>query len=367
MKQKKIRSVLVLSLVFIAITVAVSYLLESNSVKLPAVVFTDKVALSSEVESVLKQYHVVSMQAVEKNSLVAELENTKLPLMLENLKNEKRKYEDLIKSAESGDLLKSELYELDGDIEKKRIELEEARSDLVKITAKLAMLEPHYEGSKKKYDASRRMHEAGILNNSDFEKAGKDFWSVQDDYFDLKSDSLVAAQTIISTQSIINLLQARKKIFSGSADILASKHLIDINKVEADISDLQASVEKLKIYAPISGIITDLNFSPGERVSKGDVVAEIADLSNVWVIAYGSSSNRHKVDVGQKVIIYAGNNKKISGKIVTVSPIMEKVRALSSSFETVSTFSKIEIKFDDMQEALKYVTPGERLFVRVHF
>jgi multidrug resistance efflux pump len=367
MKQLRVRNILIISVILILVIILSSYMIESNSVKLPAVVFSDKVALSADVEAVLKSYQVTLMQEVAQGDLTAELESPRLSMMLENLKNEKRKYEELIRSAESGDVLKTEIYELDKDVQENRMELEEARSDIVKLTEKLRFMEERYQISKKKYDASKRMYDAGILNNSDFEKAGREFWSVHDEYYDLKGDSLVASEIIKSSGHIIDLLQARKKIFSGNANMLASRHLIDINKVEADISDLQASVNKLRIFSPISGIVTDINFSAGERVSKGDVVAEVADLKNVWITAYGSSSNRHKVQVGQKVVVYAGNNKKVPGFVTAVSPVMERVRSLSSSFETVSTFTKIEVRFDDNQEALKYITPGERLFVRIYF
>lgn len=367
MKQSKIRTVLFLALVFIAVTVFLSYVVESKSVKLPAMVNTDKVALSADFDATLKNNYVISMQEVGKDALIAELENPRLPRMLENLKNEKGKYEDLIKSAKTGILRDAEFLELDEEIQKNRIELEEAKLEISKIRGKMTIMEDLVANVRKKYEANKRLYDAGLLNNNDFEKASRDYWEIHDDYYELKGDSLVASEVVKSSQNIINLLQARKKILSGNAEILAARHMVDINKVEADISDLESSVERLMIVSPIAGVVTEINFNPGERVAKGEIVAEVADLTNVRVIAYGSSSNRHKIEVGQKVVVYAGNNKKIEARVAAVSPVMEKIRSLSTSFETVNTFSKIEIKFDDLEDALKYITPGERLFVRIYF
>jgi HlyD family secretion protein len=149
--------------------------------------------------------------------------------------------------------------------------------------------------------------------------------------------------------------------------MLASKHIIDLNEVEADLNDLQEEIKNLNIYSPIDGIITDLNYRAGEKIDIGDVVAEIADLSNIWITAYGSSSSRQKVKIGQKVRVFCDCKEKLWGEVVTVSPVMEKVKALSTSYETVNTYTKIEIKLINISEALKYITPGERIFVRIYF
>ncbi len=367
MKNKQIRNILVLSIIALVIIVAISYVIESKSQKLPALVVSDKVFVSSEVDGILNKYLVTSMQKVSKNDLIAEIDNSKLPFKLETLKNEKQKYEDLIHSAKSGDYLKTELYKLDEDIQDNQIDLEEAKLEIKKVLEKYKFMEERYASSKKKYDANVKLYDKGILNTSDFNKAAEDFWDVHKEYYELKGDSLVASETIKSSRNIIRLLQARKDILANNVDILASKNLIDLNEIEADINDLHEEIKSLQVYSPINGIVTDINYRPGEKIDKGDVIAEIADLSNVWIIAYGSSSTRQKVKVGQMVRIYCDCSKKIIGQVVTVSPVMEKVKSLSSTFETANTYIKMEIKFDNMQEALKHVTPGERLFVRIYF
>jgi len=307
------------------------------------------------------------MQEVAQNDLIAIVNNSRLMLKLETLRIERDKYVELITSASSGDYLKTEMYDLEQDIQKNRKDLEEAKLELNKIRDKHAYTNERYTLGKKKYDATQKLHDKAILSNSDFEKEVRNFRDVQNEYSELKADSLIAIETIKSSQSIINLLQARKGIMSSNVDILAAEYLIDLNDVDAKIKDLEEDIKSLQVYSPIAGIVTDINYLPGENISKGDIIAEIADLSNIWVIAYGSSFSRHKVKVGQKVKIYSGSGDKILGKVVTVSPVMEKVKSLSSSFETDNTYSKIEIKFDNLAEAMRHITPGERLFVRKFF
>ena len=367
MKKKKIRHILILSLVIIAITMVVSYITESSSQKLPAVVRSDKVFVSAEVDGVLKEFSVTSMQKVQKNDPLAVIENSKLPLQLETLKNEIRKYEEMIASAQGGDFLEFELLELEEDIQKNKIDLEEARLEIKKIIDKLDFMEQRHIVTKKQYEANKKLYSSGLINNSDFEKVSDDYWKVHEDYFDLKGDSLIAYESMQTSQLIINTLNARKKILSQSTNVLASEYLIDMSEVLVDINELEEQIKSLYIVSPIAGVVTDLNFRPGEGVEEADVIMEIADLSNVWIIAYGDSQSNHRIKVGQRASVKSGSGKKIWGKVVTVSPVMERVTALSTSFETVNTYSKIEISFEDQEEALKYITPGERLFARIYF
>jgi multidrug resistance efflux pump len=367
MKKQKVLSVMLLSLVVITLICILSYHIEARSQKLPALISSDKIIVCSAVDGLLKSYGVTSMQKVEKNGLIAEITNSRLPYKLETLKKEKAKYEELINSAHSGDFLKTELYGLDEDIQANQTDLEKAKLSIKKTNEKLILMRDRFNSGQKKYEADRTLYNQGILGNTDFDKATKDFWDVNKEYTELRNDSLTALQIMKSSQNIINLLLARKKILSNNVDMLAAKYLIDLNSVDADINDLEQEVKNFHIYSPISGVVTDINYLPGENIDKGDVVAEIADLSHVWVIAYGMSSASHRIKSGQKVRILCDAKHKLWGTVSTVSPVMEKVKSLSSSFETANTYVKIEVNFINMGDALKYITPGERLFIRIYF
>jgi multidrug resistance efflux pump len=152
---------------------------------------------------------------------------------------------------------------------------------------------------------------------------------------------------------------------SSNSTVLAAKSLIDLDKINAEILEVEDEINHLTIISPSMGIITDINYQSGETVKDGDVIAEIADISNVWITAYGNSYSRKNIKTGNYVQIYTNDNLKIDGSVKSVSPVMEKVKSLSTSFETANTYLKIEIDFDDPETALENLTPGERLFVRV--
>jgi hypothetical protein len=368
MKKSKIIALITVSSFFVLILIVIlSFLLESRSAMLPAVVRSEKIFVSAEVDGIIREFFVTSMQEVDIGDPIVAIENNKLPFQLTNLKNEKEKYEEWIESARSGDLREMKTSDIETDIEKAKINLANSRMELINVSEKLQVMNKLYPNAKIKFETSADLFDLGFLSNADFAKAANDFWRIHDDYFDLKADSLVAYESVQIYQKLINTLDNQKNIVQKNANILVARYMVDLDKVLTDINDLEEEIKSLFVRSPSKGVVTDLNFQPGESVEDGDVIVEIADLSRVWVIAYGDAHLRHRAKVGQKVRIYTASGKKIWGEVVTVSPVMERVRALTTSFETANTYSKFEIIFEDQDEALQYITPGERLFARIFF
>ena len=159
----------------------------------------------------------------------------------------------------------------------------------------------------------------------------------------------------------------QKALYKENVSLIAEKYIIELAKINSEIIELEDEIASLNIYSPSDGYITKLNFSPGENVSKGDQIAEISDVGNMWIVAFGNSFSRQKVTKGMRVKVYCTNEKKISGKIESISPIMDRISSLSTKFETVNSYTKIEISLDNNEDAANNLSPGERLFIRVFF
>jgi SPX domain protein involved in polyphosphate accumulation len=79
---------------------------------------------------------------------------------------------------------------------------------------------------------------------------------------------------------------------------------------------------------------------------------------------------KKQIKAANKGLKGAQKTYKLVRKLIALNslvPVMEKVKALSSTFETVNTYSRIVIDFVDPANAMKVITPGERLFVRIQF
>ncbi|HHV73770.1 MAG TPA: efflux RND transporter periplasmic adaptor subunit [Thermoanaerobacterium sp.] len=118
-----------------------------------------------------------------------------------------------------------------------------------------------------------------------------------------------------------------------------------------DLSNLM--VKKGVITSPISGTITDTYFNAGEIITPGGNIAEISDLSNLWIKIYVPEKYLYKVSLNKDVTISVNSiNKKISGKVVYISPNGEftpKNATTESSKEDIVYEVKIQIK-DNVKE-----------------
>jgi len=365
MKRQKIKLIFFASIIVMILVVILSYNIEIRSQKLPAVVRSEKVFITTEVSGTVEEYFVSSMQEVNPDDKIVQLENSRLPVKLQILKQEKEKYQALISSSQSGDLLKLELFKLEDNILKNTNDLQKIEMELQSISDKLTLSRSKFIRSQKQYDAQKKLFSKTLITAEEFNAETNEYLSKLAKLNKLKNDSLLAFTEKETVQNIISMQKAEKLIFKSNNSILASKYLIDLDEVNAKINSLEQDIANLTIVSPIKGIVTDIRNRPGEKVKNGDVIVEISDMNKVWIIAYGNSYSSQKIEIGSTAKIYCGNGKIIKGKVATVSPVMEKVKSLSSSFETANTYTKIEIIFDDQQLALKNLTPGERLFVRV--
>jgi len=366
MKRKKIKIIFLTSIIVMILVVIASYKIESHSQKLPAVVRSNKTFVSTEVSGTVVKYHKKSMQPLSEGDVIAKLENPKFTSKLQSLKQEREKYESMISSAQNGDILKLELFELEEDILKTTADLNKALVELTALSQKLKIESMKVENSTTKYEAMKNLFSKQLISIDEYEKNSNDHLRISSNYNKAINDSTLIHQEIEAARKIIRMQETHREILKSNVTILASKNQIELDKINSEISELEQDIENLTIVSPLNGVITDLRNRPGEKVKNGDVIAEISDIDSIWVTAYGNTFSRNKLAIGNKAVIYSKNNEKIYGEVMAISPVMEKVRSLSTSFETVNTYTKIEIAVDDSKTALQNITPGERLFVRIY-
>lgn len=97
---------------------------------------------------------------------------------------------------------------------------------------------------------------------------------------------------------------------------------------EQQIADMEKSGKPksiFDIYATTSGIVTSRRVNPGDYVSTGDVLFELADLSGVWVLFDAYESDLSWISTGQNVefTTQAIPGKTFSGKITFIDPVVD--------------------------------------------
>ena len=97
-----------------------------------------------------------------------------------------------------------------------------------------------------------------------------------------------------------------------------------LTQAEIDVQIAQMDLEKTKIRAPFSGIITGIKVSPQETVSVGRELFTLVDISQIKVQAKVLESEVGKMQVGREadVRFSAYPGKVFRGKVEAISPII---------------------------------------------
>lgn len=367
MKHQIVNRILVISLFVMLVALIFSLILEMRSQKLPAVIKADKVIVSSRVEGVVQSYEILPMHAIQKGAPLAYMVNQRLTSKLQALEQERSTYLALIEHAQQGGDQQLDILKCAQEKQKALEDQSEAVGEFQTVLVRLAATRERYNDAHTTYQAHKELYNNGVLSLGDYEKASKQYWDIHELYHTLRGDSVIYEAAVKHAVELIQILTTKERLLRQSKDDQLAKYQLKRDELDHTIEDVELQIANLTIKAPVNGIVTDISKRPGEEAERGDVIAEISDLDNIWITAYGNSFSTKKIQPGNRVIIYGNDGEHLSGVVRTISPVMEKVKALSTSFETVNTYSRIVIDFVDPANAMKVITPGERLFVRIQF
>ena len=144
--------------------------------------------------------------------------------------------------------------------------------------------------------------------------------------------NVYSPELINAQNEYLNALKTVKVLGKTGEDLLRSStlRLKTFNISDKTISKIKRAgnaIDKIKIPAPISGVITKLNVKHGHYSRKGEMLLEIADLSKVWLI----------MDIYEKDLPFVSNNQdvfvtipydpnaKFTGKIDYIFPVIDQI------------------------------------------
>lgn len=120
------------------------------------------------------------------------------------------------------------------------------------------------------------------------------------------------------------LISTKQGLKSARLNLAASRR--ELEAADSDITQVVERVEYTKITAPMDGTIIKLNVEVGEmatgsQYNPGNVLAIVADLSQMLLVARVDETDIALVKVGQnaKVYIHAWPNRVFKGKVLTTA------------------------------------------------
>lgn len=188
-------------------------------------------------------------------------------------------------------------------IENARLEAERRRlaQDVNETQARLTL-------AKNEYDRAQKLHRDGIVSLSEVQTAETNF----------KATSADAAAA-----------QDQLKALNDSSAI-----------VPAD------NTTRFEIRAPLTGTLTAVHKSPGERAASGEAVFEIVNLDEVWVEAPIFEKDLHRLAIGKPAFFttVAVPDTEYTGSLVNIGSVIdEHLRAATVIFSVTNPRRELRI------------------------
>lgn len=281
----------------------------------PGEAVTDRmVVVKTEISGKVSAFHVKEGQSVQKGELLVELDNRAFQLEVEKAEASRLKILSEL-------LLENQFAE--------------------KNSSENASYYKTFEAEKKIYDRVYQRYQQGLVSEEEFESAFKKFEMEMIESGQKKEDIMAATKGL--TQQEINVKKAR------------------------------LNLEKTRITAPFSGIITDIKVLEQQQVSASFELFTIVNTDRVSVHARVLESEIRNMQIGRKVDLFfsAFPDEVIKGKVKVVSPIVnsdDKTCKVIISIEQSGAAIKpgmhaeVEIEANIFQDRL--LVPQEAIVVR---
>lgn len=183
------------------------------------------------------------------------------------------------------------------EIETMRAEYEEAESVLGEIDARIAFLSRQVERQQK-------LRERGITSHDALDK--------------VVSDLAVERQKRLAAQKTMRRLLTA---MGGDLDLDPREHPMYQEK-QTLLRDAQLDLKRAAVYAPTSGIITNMKLQSGEFVEEGKPVFSLISTGQPWVEANLKETDLTHIELGQSatVVIDAYPDRVFEAAVDSISP-----------------------------------------------
>jgi RND family efflux transporter MFP subunit len=285
------------------------------TLKSPGEAFTERrIAMKAEVGGVVKNLYAVEGRHVREGDLLVELDDREYRLRLESTEAQRLRF-------------LSELF-----LDRQFAVAEQPTPQA--IVDKLAK-------AQSDYDRIAQGFKEGVASQADLEKA----------------------QAALE----LALIEAGRKRDEVQA---ATKGL---TQAEVDVKVARLNLEKTRIRAPFSGIITDVKLSPKERLDAGRDLFTLVDISRIKVKAKVLESEVGKVVAGRDVDLRfsAFPGRTFRGRIEAVSPVINAEDktcavyvAMDNPSEEIKPGMHAEVEFPTEIFTGRLLVPQQAILVR---
>jgi len=298
------------------VKVAVARLADlEKRIKSPGQVFTErKIVLKAEVKGVLKKLLIREGQHVQKDEILVELDDTPYKLKLEQ--------EEAARLKALSELLLDRFF--------RQPETTTNQEEILNL-----------KKAEENYLRAEKTFQEGLLAQSELEKARRDY-ELALIGSGLKRDEIIAASKGL-TQAEVNVKIARLEL------------------------------EKTRLAAPFSGIVTQIKVAPGENIEVGREICTLVDLRQLKIEAKVLETEVGKIKEGREaqVRFSAYPDRVFEGQVAAISPLVSPTEKTCSVFinldnpaEEIKPGMHAEVEIVTEVFARRLLVPQEAVLVR---
>ncbi|MEM7132981.1 MAG: efflux RND transporter periplasmic adaptor subunit [Chloroflexota bacterium] len=249
----------------------------------------------------------------------------------------------------------AELTQLSANLEKSEVSLAEAQREYDQIawrndagaTAQAAALQSatiDYEATKAAYEQS-----IAAADTSELQSALSSAQSAQVQ-LDGLLNSPTNAEIATAQASVIEAQSNLDELLAGATDSEIESLEISLEQALLNLEEAHSTLASATIVAPIAGTILDVDINLGERYTEGEVVAKIADTSQLELTIDVAEVDIAKIASGQlaTIEIDALTGQNFSGEVEQIAPASDDSASIVSY--------PVTIRLDDA--SLDAILPG---------
>lgn len=191
------------------------------------------------------------------------------------------------------------------------------------LEASLQNAKTNYENVQESYNKFQKLFDSGAVSKTELD-------NLESQYNSAKTQYDIAKSNVEDINDNNN-----DKTSSNEKDIKNQEEQIKLTNIS--VNDLEKKISKLEkqIYAPIDGIITELNVQKGSLTNPSMYTMKIIDPSTIRVKLELKEVDILKIIKGQRVEITSDSfpNKKIDGEVSSIGAVALKGQGISNGDE----------------------------------
>lgn len=139
-----------------------------------------------------------------------------------------------------------------------------------------------------------------------------------------------------------------------------------LSQAEAASGILQVQLEKMTLYSPLSGLVTNRSLHTGETASPGATLMTVANLDEVKLTVYIPENRYGRIKLGQAVSVEVDSfpGKAYEGQVIYISSEAEFTpRNVQTKEERVNTVFAVKVLIPNPDHDLKPGMPADATIV----